>query len=311
MVGRTTLVMSSALDVPLSDAASRSGVLVAAGAVVSRVTFRAAEAPEMLPATSVWVAVMLLAPSANAVVAATDQPPPAATAPVPMVVAPSRSVTVAPASPVPVMVGRATLVMSSPCAPLSLAGLRASAVGAAAVVSRVTPSAAEGPEVLPATSVWVAVMVLAPSVSALVAVIDQPPSAATVPVPMVAAPSSSVTVAPASPVPVMVGRTTSVMSSVLELPLSLAVVRASAVGAAAVVSRVTSSAAEAPEVLPAASVWVAVMVLAPSVSAVVAVIDQPPSAATVPVPMVVAPSSSVTVAPTLAGAGDGGQDDDW
>ena len=60
-VGVVTLVMLSVLDVPLSDAATRSGRVGAAGAVVSMVTDKAADAALTLPAASVALAVMLCA----------------------------------------------------------------------------------------------------------------------------------------------------------------------------------------------------------------------------------------------------------
>ena len=119
---------------------------------------------------------------------------------------------------------------------------------------------------LPAGSVCVAVRLLAPSLSAMVGVIVQSPPTATVPVPIVVVPSSSVTTAPASPVPVMSGRPTLVMSSSL-VPLSLAGARVRPAGAATVVSRLTTSGPEAAEMLPAGSTWVAVRLLTPSVSA--------------------------------------------
>jgi hypothetical protein len=48
--------------------------------------------------------------------------------------------------------------------PLSLAGVKARPVGGAAVVSSVTFSAVDGPDTLPARSVWVAVKLVAPGV---------------------------------------------------------------------------------------------------------------------------------------------------
>ena len=58
-VGVLTLVTLSVLEVPLSLAAVRSGAEGAAGAVVSMVMLRAAEATERLPAASAAVAVTL------------------------------------------------------------------------------------------------------------------------------------------------------------------------------------------------------------------------------------------------------------
>jgi len=55
-VGVASLVMSSVLDAPESDAAVRFGALGAPGGKVSNVTVRRGELPLALPATSVWVA---------------------------------------------------------------------------------------------------------------------------------------------------------------------------------------------------------------------------------------------------------------
>ncbi len=67
-VGVVSRVRLSELEEPVSLAGSRSGMLGAAGAVVSMVTASTVEAAEVLPAASVAVAVMLLTPSASAVV---------------------------------------------------------------------------------------------------------------------------------------------------------------------------------------------------------------------------------------------------
>ena len=214
-VGSVTLVMSSVDDRPLSF----TNVTPAGGrATVSSVTISGGDAAELFPATSTWVAVMLFAPLTSAVVAVIDQPP-FVTSPVPSTVLPSRKVTVAPFSPVPVKVGSVTLVMSSVGeSPLSLTNV--SAAGGRASVSSVTTSGVDAVEVFPATSTWVAVMLFAPPTSAVVAVIDQPPSV-TRPVPSTVLPSNSVTVAPFSPVPVKFDSATFVMSSVCDNPLSL------------------------------------------------------------------------------------------
>jgi hypothetical protein len=60
-----TLVLLSALELPLSLAAIRSGTETAGG-VVSTVTLSAPETAETLPAASVAVAVMLWAPAVKA-----------------------------------------------------------------------------------------------------------------------------------------------------------------------------------------------------------------------------------------------------
>ena len=90
------------------------------------------------------------------------------------------------------------------------------------------------------------------SVSGVLAVIAQVPFVTT-PLPITVVPSSKETVAPVSPVPVKLDRATLVRSSLLETPLSLVSTRLAG-AAGAVVSRVTSTAVDATEVLPAASV---------------------------------------------------------
>src|SRR5947208_7112050 len=65
-VGVVTLVILSVGELPVSEAAIRSGADGGLGAVASIVTDRAADARLTFPATSVAAAVMLRAPSASA-----------------------------------------------------------------------------------------------------------------------------------------------------------------------------------------------------------------------------------------------------
>ena len=152
--------------------------------------------------------------------------------------------TVAPASTLlPVRVGVVTLVMLSVLLlPESEALARSGAPGAeGAVVSIVTARAVDATPVLPAASVTLALSVCAPSVSALVVMLQLPePSAVVVPSRVVPSVSYSLTVAPASaPPPVTVGVVTLVMLSVLLLPESEPAVMSKPDGAVgAVVSRV-------------------------------------------------------------------------
>src|SRR4051794_23270058 len=167
------------------------------------------------------------------------QLPPVATA-VPISVAPSNSVTAVPASAVPVKVGVVTLViLSLPELPLSDAVARSGVEGAAgAAVSMVTASVPEAALVLPGASVGGAVMLCDPFVRVELAIVQLPPVATAGPISVV--PSNSVTVVPASAVPVKVGVVTLVMLSVTEMPLSDAVARSGVDGApGAVVSMVT------------------------------------------------------------------------
>src|SRR5947207_2296913 len=116
------------VELPVSEAAITSGV-DGAGAVVSIVTARAADAAFAFPAMSVAVAVMLCAPCVR-VDAVTDQLPEPSAAALPIWVVPSNSVTVLFASAVPLKVGVVTLVMLSvPLLPLSEPTARAGADG--------------------------------------------------------------------------------------------------------------------------------------------------------------------------------------
>jgi hypothetical protein len=150
MVGVAALVVLSVLELPLSEAVAKSKAVGAAGAEVSTVTVKAAEALLMLPARSVAVAVMLWVPSPKVEVE-TLQTPLAFAEAVATCTLPSYRVTVELASAEPLTVGVAALVVLSVFElPLSEAVARSNAVGAAgAEVSMVTVSPDEA-AVLPA-----------------------------------------------------------------------------------------------------------------------------------------------------------------
>src|SRR5580765_6432090 len=255
----------------------------AVGALVSTVMVTGAEGGETFPAGSVWVAIRVVSPWGSGVVGVSDQVPPAPTVADPIGVPPAVTVTVAPASPVPLTVGVSSLVTDP-----STGAVITGAAGAA--VSTVMVTGAEGKELFPAGSVWVAVRVVSPSGSGVVGVTDHVPPASTVVVP-IGLPSWSVTVtvAPGSPVPVMVG-----VLSFVDDPSAGAVITGAAGG---VVSTVKVTGAEGAETLPARSAWVAVSVVAPSGSGVVGVSDHAPPASTVAVPIGAPPALTVTVAP--------------
>ena len=158
-------------------------------------------------------------------------------------VVPSRTVTVEPASQVPLMSGVLSWTVL-PCAGPSIVG----AAGADVSTINMSVASADG---LPPLSVCDAVIVCAPS-GRVVDVHVKVPVALQVAVHNVVVPWRTVTVAPASHVPVMSG----VLSLVL-LPMTGAVI----VGAAgAAVSTVKVFGCDGSETLPAASVWVAVSV---------------------------------------------------
>ncbi len=180
---------------------------------------------------------------------------------VPSLTPSTKTSTTALAAAIPVRLSVVSLVMLSVSDnPVSLAAARSGVPGASgAVVSMVTVRAEEAAEVLPAASVAVAVMLLTPSVSVAVVMLQLPaPSAVAVPALTPLTNSSIEALAAASPVTVSV--VSLVRSSLLEEPVSLPAVRSSVVGAAgAVVSMVTFRALEAELVLSAASVAVTVM----------------------------------------------------
>src|SRR5690242_7642858 len=114
--------------------------------------------------------------------------------------------------------------------------------------------------------------------------------------------SNRLTLAPDSaPVPLKVGVATLVTLSLFDVPLSDAACRSGALGASAVASTVTTSAAEAALVFPATSVCLAVRVCPPSASAELVIVQLPaPLAIAEPSTVVPSVSSSVTVAPDSA-----------
>src|SRR3954471_2962463 len=175
-----------------------------------------------------------------------------------------------------------------------LSGSTALMAGAAgAVVSMVSDQLAEAAPVLPAASVALAVKLWPPWASVAVAKLQAPDPLAVV-VPSWVAPSSTATVALASALPLSVSVVALVMWSVLLRPLSgSTALTAGAAGAA--VSMVSDQAVEAAEMLPAASVALAVKLWPPWARVAVAKLQAPDPLAVV-VPSWVAPSSTATVA---------------
>lgn len=182
------MVRWSVDDTPESEAVARSGTVGVAGAATSMVTTSTPVAGEMLPATSVAVAVIECDPAASTL-DVMDQLPALSAATVPMSVTPSKSLTVANASDVPVNVGVVSDVMLSvEDEPESLAVVRSSAPGAAgAAVSTVIVSALDDDDVFEPT-VAVTVMAWAPMLRAGVVKVHTPEPLA-VTVPMSVAPS--------------------------------------------------------------------------------------------------------------------------
>src|SRR4051812_12620662 len=250
-------------------------MLAAAGAVVSTVTVKVEDALPLLPAGSTALAVRLCAPAVS-VFASSQAPAPSAVT-VPIVLAPSFTVTVALASLLPLIVSTVLLVMPS-LADLPLSGVMPLIEVTGATVSTVIVMLPAAPE-LPAMSVAVAVRLWAPLPKTLANV--QAPAPLAVTVPSVLLPSLTVIAAFASALPDRVSVPLLVMPSLPELPLS-GVMPAITGAAGAVVSTVTAKAADALPLLPATSVAVAVRLCAPAASVLASVQAPAPSAVTVP-----------------------------
>lgn len=165
---------------------------------MSIVKLRTALGAPVVPPASVAVAVMACAPWLSGVLGVQLQLPPASAVAVQMTVAPSFTTTAACGSLVPTRVGVLLLATIAFCAGCEIAG------AAGAEVSTVKERVVLGP-VLPAGSVWLTVKVCGPSLNGVVGVQLQLPLASTVAVQTVFGPSFTVTVAPGSPVPLMVG----------------------------------------------------------------------------------------------------------
>ena len=140
MMGVLSPVESSVLELPVSDAAFKSGVPGALGVPVSIVIARALEAEEVLLEASVAVAAMLWAPSVKALTVTDQFPEPSADA---LPTEPSTELVIATvllASAVPVKVGVLSLVSLSVLElPVSVAALISGVEGALGGVESTTP----------------------------------------------------------------------------------------------------------------------------------------------------------------------------
>src|SRR5918998_338505 len=168
------------------------------GATVSTVNVTGSDAGEAFPTASICVADTVCGPSPSGVVGSSVQVPSGATVAVPTTTPSTVTVTVAPGSPVPVIVGVLSEIVD-PSAGLSTTG------ASGTVVSTVNVTVSDAGDVLPAGSVCVAVTVWSPSASGVVTSRLQVPSGATVVVPTTVPSMVTSTVAPGSPVPVIVG----------------------------------------------------------------------------------------------------------
>src|SRR5471032_2095101 len=158
---------------------------------------------------------------------------------------------------VPLMVCAAVLVMKSVLeVPVSLEKLALVTVVVGVLVSMVTARPDETVLTLPAASVVFALSECTPGLNRLLVMDQLPlPSATTLPSTLVPLLSYSVTVEPASAVPLKVSVVTLVMLSLFEVPLSLALARSGVDGAAgANVSKLSAGVLPAPPLLPAVSV---------------------------------------------------------
>ncbi|MNU91523.1 hypothetical protein D3C71_814130 [compost metagenome] len=215
-------------------------------------------------------------------------------------------VTVLPASALPESVGDGSSVTppltNAPClAPTSSAA--ASMLGAVGgTVSTVKLNGLVGSLVLPALSVAVTVMLCAPSDRAVPGVKLHEPSGLTVVSPSRVAPSYTLMVLPALPVPWISGRASSVFPLGAMAPWmvpwsSISLPRVTTPGMA---STTTFSASPCPLLLPAWSTTSVVKACSPLVSGVVGVKLQSPFSSTSASPILVPLSYTFTVAPGSA-----------
>jgi hypothetical protein len=206
---------------------------------------------------------------------------------------------VLPAGAVPMKVGVVSLVRLSVLdAPVSEAATRSGTDGATTeLLTIVIESGDVAALVLPAASVAVAVMACVPWARAELVTVQLPLESA-VAVPIWVEPANTLTVLPASAVPVKVGVVSVVTLSVLDEPVSDAAVRSGVETAGAAASIWTVIADDAALVLPELFVAVAVMTSVPWPRVTVAV-QLPPESAVV-VPISVEPEYSFTVLPAGA-----------
>ncbi len=228
----------------------------------------------VMPPAPIAVATAVCGPSASGVVGVTVHVPSAATVAVPTLVPSTVTVMVSPGVPCPV-IGTVPLATVAPSAGASIV----------TNVPAITVNVLVAIAVLPAGSVAVATAVCGPFESAALVGTDQVPSAATVAEPTAVPSTVTWTVAPGSPVPVMVG---------------VALITVDPFAGAVIATIVVSSTVKlfiALAVLPAPSRALAATAWGPAASGVVVGIDQVPSAATVTVPIGVPSITTFTIAP--------------
>ena len=252
----------------------------AAGAVVSTVSSRATELALVFPAASVAVATRACEPSLSAVPDVQLQLPFASAVAVQIVVLPSLTATLLFASAVPLIVGLVLFVT------VPETGLVSSGADGG-VWSIVKVTAADAGLALPAGSVATAVNVCEPSLSAVPGMQFHAPALFAITVQMTVLPSLTVTLLPASAVPLIEG------CEVVSVAPAVGPLMTGATGA--VVSIVNASAVETGLALPAASVATAVTECAPSLSDALSVQIHTPLPSVIAVQSVVLPSLSVTL----------------
>ena len=169
-MGIVSLVTAPLESVALTTGLTSSEAELMTGAFgteVSTVSKKVAEGPLVFPAASVAVAVRLCAPDESGDAGVNVNVPAGPSTALPRDVEPSNNVTVAPGSAVKTSVGRASLV-DAPLERAPVTGPTSSLVltqtgAAGAVESTVKGNAVDGPLVLPAMSVAVAVRLCSPS----------------------------------------------------------------------------------------------------------------------------------------------------
>ncbi|KEY60323.1 hypothetical protein SRDD_07280 [Serratia sp. DD3] len=225
-VGVLSSVVSSVLigpvTLPTSSVTTRS--VTSAGALVSTMMSKIPVGLLVTPISSVTVAVRLWLPSINAVSGVKLQLPLFSTFTLPMTSPSSYTFTMPPATAVPFSVG----VLSSVTLPFcsgSVTGPTLSSTdvitgGTGAPVLMVMLYSGDATVVLPTASLSFAVNSARPSTSSAVGFIDQERSSCTIAVPIISVPRYTVMMLPFSaPVPLMVGRASSVVVPGATLPV--------------------------------------------------------------------------------------------
>src|SRR5471032_1110979 len=262
-----------------------SGAAGVAGLLVSTTTVIGADVPLDVPAGFVSITVITLSPEGRSGDGVNDQLPLSGMISEPIALPLSYTVMVSPAVPLPLMSGCASLVVPPATIGVPLSFEITGVAGVAGVlVSTLKLISVEWP-LVPAVLVSVAYRSCAPLLSAAVGCTLHVPSVFTTVEPIRVEPSYSLIVSPATPLPFIVGRVSSVVMPFVIEPVmaptaSTSPVITGATGATTVAATVTLTTADDAPWLPFASVAMAAKLCEPLLRSTVGVNDHVPFAAT-------------------------------